>query len=644
MKKLHRKVLCLFLSMIICILSACGQSASVEQNTHQDGNTTEDHEQNSTGSSVVQSEFQLADEYDMVYQNVSSVIDRSNAAADLTTYQYATTTESEPSVYFSTATTGLENGQRVPEVEEGQIIQTDGTYIYALDTTNYLLRIFKTEASTSTIVNEIQVGIPWEDGYENDMQNYVSEEQYPYELYLYEDRLAILCNCYSDSCYADPETGEWKYDYQNYVMVDIYDVSTPAEPQLLCRLGQDGYAGGSQLQGGILYLTTNYTITAADEARPETYIPRLYEGEEASLAEAGNIAILTDAESASYSVVGAYDLTDCVRLSNQNVFGNGGGTFTYLDGTNLYLASVEQVEKGSAPYTDGIYSVVDYVQGDWTRITKLSAQDGTLQTKAACIVQGSADGRFALDSEDGYLRIITSTNQETYSLYTDEEKGFVNSVQTGVSKSQIGLYILDEQLILCGEISQVAPEQGIYLGAFCGEYAYFNATDETIPLLCADLSDPMAPQMVDLEASVELPNCLVPWGENQLLGLRYTEYSDLQVFGGIEILVYDLSNSPQIEIVSQQPLATEESSALYDVKALLLMKNERILGVPEEDGYTLYRYSDETGFTEELSVQDEDGGWSARGLHIGDFLYIFTPSKLTVVQLETMQIQGTIVF
>ena len=143
---------------------------------------------------------------------------------------------------------------QVAGVDEGDIVKTDGKYIYILRGSEMV--VMQADGTDVTDVSNVFVGQDWEQTTTEDGLAH-TQEKLPTELYLSGSR-AVVVSAYSnwtDTGSADDTVTGFG---QDYVAVDIYDVTDPADPTLVQSFGQDGYKIASRMIDGVLYLCSSY--------------------------------------------------------------------------------------------------------------------------------------------------------------------------------------------------------------------------------------------------------------------------------------------------------------------------------------------------------------------------------------------------
>ncbi len=116
-----------------------------------------------------------------------------------------------------------------------------------------------------------------------------------------------------------------------------------------------------------------YVYSEPDENDPVTMCLPL-QGQRASPMAVGDISIMPKVDSASYTVIAVYDMESGSFHLSQSVL--GGGSMVYMNHDTYTLPATHTTTCGE-PYTDGIYTVVEYnntVNTQFTRsVSKITA-------------------------------------------------------------------------------------------------------------------------------------------------------------------------------------------------------------------------------------------------------------------------------
>jgi inhibitor of cysteine peptidase len=515
---------------------------------------------------------------------------------------------------------------QVAGVDEGDVVKTDGTYIYILR--DMELFIVKADGGGSKKLSATTVGTPWKEG------DTGGEEKYPCELYIWGDRLAVLSTYYAWSSY-ELVGGSWYYDDSSRTCLDIYDISDPTAPRLLHELGQDGGYLTSRMIDGNVYLLSNYYVyDEMDEDKPETFVPALYRDGAADLVSADCIAILPEISSTSYTVVSVCDLEQGTIGANQTLL--GGGSTVYMNHDNLYIARSMYDDGASEPYRKGVYTVVDYRSQSNTEISRLALSGGSVELAATGTVPGYLESQFSMDEYDGYLRLVTTVNVSEYSVYTDEEMGFTN-YKWGEDRQTNSLYVLDLDMNMTGSVEELAPDERVYSARFDGDIGYFVTFRETDPLFAVDLSTPTSPKVLSALKIPGFSEYLHVYGQGRLFGLGMAADEETGWTEGMKLSMFDTTDPANVTEKHTLKLNSDYSEALYNHKAILVAPDKDIIGFPADESYDIYGYSDARGFYERASIDSSGWGWNMRGLYAGDYAYIVTDSAVTVLDLTALE-------
>ncbi len=521
---------------------------------------------------------------------------------------------------------------QVEGVDEGDIVKTDGSYIYVLHDLEVV--IYQADGKDTREVSRLLAGREWRQSDDGNS----SSAKYPFELYVSGDRLAVLSSCSESSQYEDSDA-IWRYSGNEYVNLDIYDISNIEKPSQLASLGQDGYNLSSRMKDGRVYVVSNYYVySETDENDPGTYVPRLYTDGKAVAVPAGSICIMPRLDSTSYTVISVYDLEGASMTANQSVL--GGGSTVYMNHDNLFVANSKYQTDADEPYQESIYTVVAYDSYYTTEITRFALSGDGISLAAAGSVPGSLNDQFSLDEFDGYLRLVTSLYKDRYKIYTDEAHGWSNYEWTeDGSTSTNALYVLDENLDQTGSITGLAEDERIYSARFNGDVGYFVTFRQVDRLFAADLSDPANPVILSALKIPGFSDYLHIWTDGRLFGLGRDADAESGKVGGMKLSMFDTADPTDVTEQQTLLLNFDYSVALYNHKAILVSYDKNLIGFPTEKGYAIYGYSDEDGFVQKASLELTNEWYGdARGLFIGDGFYIVTNSSLTILDMDSFSV------
>ena len=513
---------------------------------------------------------------------------------------------------------------QVEGIDEGDIVKTDGTYIYVLNG-SYTLTILRANGADSALMSQTVVGEgtseSWEKGY-----SYMGKD--PREMFVSDGVLAVISDYYNYSSWGD-DGDKWHWDEENYVCVDFFDVSEPAAPRLMASLGQDGNLLGSRLLDGRLYLVTNRWVWDYDEDEVRTFIPCFYEAGAARPMAAGDIAICPGS-STGYVVAGCYDFAGAALEDSQSLLGSG--SEVYMKGDSLYVLGSRWEEQELSSYTESVYTVTQYRSGPVTDIFRFDLGEG-VALAASGSVPGYADSQFSADEYEGYLRFVATRDESNYRIYEDKTYDFRNYVWDE-NGSATGLYILDRDLNLVGSITDLAEGEQVYSARFDGPIAYFSTFRSIDPLFAADCSDPANPVILSALKISGFSEYLHPWASDRLFGFGREADEETGRAGGLKLVMFDTSDKTDVFAAHTLELDDRYSEALYNHRAFFIAPEKNIIGFLAGERYYIFSYDEATGFTA-LGEFDMEGEYNARGLYIGENAYLVGMQRLVALDMDS---------
>lgn len=527
---------------------------------------------------------------------------------------------------------------QVDGVDEGDIVKTDGEYIYLFRNSDFL-EIYRAKGTGTVRVSRTALNIcksvydkaETDDGWLNS-----GSEIYIEDMYLSGDSIIFVA---TENTYEERWSNERGYVYNSEfrTCVFIYDVSVPEAPVLTADIAQDGSYCSGRIYNGVLYLTSRYDVVSGWVFdRPETYIPHVYNYGTPRMLPADSIVKMPDSSDAGYLVVSAIDTATGDQLSTQAILGGGRATM-YMNSECICLASPRWENEVVSTYTESVYSVKEYVSGYKTCLVLLELLDGGTISAASCgEVDGNIIGQFAIDEHGGYLRIVTTSNSSTHKVYTDEQYGFTNYVYPdgGGYRQSTGLYVLDHELNTVGSVTGLSENERVYSVRFDGDVAYFVTYRETDPLFAVDLSRPDSPAVMSALKIPGFSQYLHLYGDGLLFGLGMGESTqDTGIGSVLKLSMFDVSDPYNVTELSTLLLDSSYSEALYNHHAILVSPEKNLIGLCTDAGYELYRYN-EDGFVRAAQF-DIDELYSVRSLYIGDWLYIISPRSISIVSMDS---------
>lgn len=514
---------------------------------------------------------------------------------------------------------------QVAGVDEGDIIKSDGSYIYAL-VYNDLYIIKAQPASDAQIVSKLTF------------------KSRPQNIYVKDDRLVVFGmdeQIYSTKIY---ETFRRR---SSFAFVKVFDIADRQSPSLVRDLEFEGYYLDSRLIGDHLYFITN-NYSYYDPSEP--LLPRVLDRGQVIPEKcdiSGNRCYAPDVyyfnipyDSYNFTSVTAINIKDSGEAINGEVFLLNGGQNVYASAENIYITYTKYLDEYSLQQDirrELIYSRLD--QADKDRITKIEAtenfilsksekkmkiaqiierfisslpdaemkafednfqarmnqkyielakeleqtliykiaiKEGQVEYKASGAVNGQILNQFSMDEYDGYFRIAT-TKSSRWSPFNSEVE----------QESYNNLYVLDENLKLISGLENLATSERIYAVRFMSKRAYMVTFRQVDPVYVIGLDDPRDPKIL---AALKIPgfsNYIHPYDESgqKIIGIgRETELDDKDnvIVKGIKLSLFDFSDLSKPREVSSYIIGDQYSNsiALYDHKAFLYSRAKNILSIP----------------------------------------------------------------
>ena len=404
---------------------------------------------------------------------------------------------------------------QVAGVDEADLVETDGDYLYVLRDQELL--IFDTHsAADAKLVSRTQLDV-WATG-----------------MYLRGDRLTIIgANNLYYPAVGGPATGGiaadmaiWPGNFQSRTNITILDVSNHAAPETVRKLDIDGnYISSRSIDGKIVLIQQNsveapvphFDVIDADGKVVEsvnTQDPVLADGKQAPTFWQSGYKYRVESEE-SYrahlqnEILGALpqfvdtppyptfappspqrllEATDIYKPGADNVWGLTTVTVidstleepTVVDSTAAFDAYASTIYVGANSVylmeNAGTFDAATNTYQAATRIRKFSLGEDGYELAAEGKVRGDVFNQFAVDEHDGYLRVATT--------------------QTWGGNIGNNVYVLQENgktLDVVGKIEGLAPGERIFSTRFMGDTAYVVTFRQIDPLFTIDLSDPTAP-------------------------------------------------------------------------------------------------------------------------------------------------------
>ncbi len=522
-------------------------------------------------------------------------------------------------VNFSTARIGsgpTHSTTNVQEsgVDEADMVETDGEYIYLLQGQELL--IFDARpAEQLKLLSRTKI-----DGYAGG-------------IYLDGDRLTIVSQNSGPVYLADVRfaTNIWPGPTQGKFNVTVLDVADRTSPKLASQIELDGYLVSSRKVEGRLYLTVTNNIDlplplveqiegpngitpgrwqveteAAYRARIRPLLQeKLPHYTVRTVSDPGTPQLLS-APTDIYKPTGADDLslTSVVVVDTRaakpapigaaSVMG-ATGQMIYSSENNLYVLSSRWLNDPAGFGTTK------------TEIRKFHFTPTGIELAATGEVEGSVLNQFSLSEHAGYLRVVTT--------------------ESWGPSSRNNLFVLGEQgteLTIVGALRDLAPGERVFSARLMGNRGFIVTFRQVDPLFTLDLTDPTNPRVV---GELKLPgfsNYLQVLDANTLLGIGRDADPVTGQPSVLMVTIFDVSDQAAPRVKDQFKFAPGVwSTADYDHHKVLYDSEYHTLAIPVD-----------SGFTEIPFDSNGDGEFDTRISRIDSALWVFDVSPSLGIELR----------
>lgn len=399
------------------------------------------------------------------------------------------------------------------DVDEGDIIKTDGNYLYIAN---------KGENNSVSIVDVTK------DKMTESAQIDLKETENVEEIYLNGNKLVIVGNLRTEV----EEAKEYRTQYEVvgdclYMVADsfvkVYDIADRKAPKLVTEYSQQGTYDNSRMIGTKLYTISEYRVNVYSDDYRDGCIPEVTINDVCEPIPAGCISIIEESPSTTYAVITTLDLSKDADPESEAILGEC--NHLYASSKGLFLCEIT----GNATQ-------------DTTKIYKFDYTDTGVEYKCTGKVNGYINNQFSMSYDGEYFRIATTANNA-------KVNGEV--VFFSIDDRTNNLYILNNEMKIVGKVEDLAKGELIESVRFVGNMAYVVTFRQTDPLFVIDLTDPENPTV---KGELKIPGFseyLHPITENLLVGVG-KDGTETGTNGDCKVSLFDVTD----------PYAPKETVAL----------------------------------------------------------------------------------
>ena len=552
-------------------------------------------------------------------------------------------------------------------VDEGDVVKTDGEYIYIVNDKKSVVNIVKAQGKETKKIAKIKI-------------KYNKEDLNVKEIYYADNKLIVISGVYEDDVLYGIEDsvtskGCGVNNGKSITIISVYDITDRSNPKLIKQNTQQGDFDSSKLSGNYVYTISEANVNITD--KKDSCVPEINE----KPMDYSKIYLPNKIDDCSYTIITVMDINNPDKFYDQTAIA-GNVQNVYVSENNIYLIDDEYEEIDISDTKKGknilkkknigklqeskknlsakeIKKVKKAYGGeyDWSKVTetrkigyfksqiktnivKYSYKDGKLNFVNENSVEGYVDSNLSFDEKAECLRFVSSNSTSSYAgerTVLKDGKGKIiseNIVNTNDYEKYYeeevldnNVYVLDENLKEVASIKGLAKNESVYAVRYLGNYGYFVTYENTDPLFTVDFSDMKNPKIV---GKLKLPgysDYLHFYDENSMLGLGMENDNYLK------LEMYNVSNGKAKQISKKVLKRYMYSDALHDYKSIIVDKEKNLIGFKAtlsngnyEDVYVLYRFENNK-FKKLAEVSLSGESCAVRGLYIDNYFYIVTLGK-----------------
>ncbi|MEP3482461.1 MAG: beta-propeller domain-containing protein [Fuerstiella sp.] len=551
---------------------------------------------------------------------------------------------------------------QVAGVDEADIVETDGTFIYTLSGSQLIIIRAATDDVPAEIVSQVTL------------------ESRPQSMFLTDGRLTVISSTDSHSTiYALSESTP--ATSTNQTRLTVFDISDASQPTVIDETIVDGQFDSARAVGNSVYLVvrnnrlsylpdlnivpiqneflaTNLSFNWRYETRQE-YVdrvtsitneripPSIYQrstqdGPTQQFVRLGWLEEFNSSVSIQPEALVSVLKFDLEHLESgvEDVISHRtssfGQTFTYATADALYLSS--QQYQFATRITTFPLDVLRVADVPTTLIQKIDLTGDTLRIAATGTIPGAVESQFSLDEHNGYLRVVTTT-------------GFGSSQNDWANH----LFVLENvgtELIEVGSITDLAPTERIFSARFDGDRGWMVTFRQTDPVFSFDLSDPTNPVVTGELKIPGFSDYLQLIDDDHLLAIGRNATDEGRALE-VQVSLFNIAdpeNPALLHRYSFDPTRWGASEASNNHLAFNYLPEDQILAIPfnmyndfqlvmlNVDPVEGISLAGDIGENEPVDGSSEADKYQTpvrRSVQIGDRLYAISATHVQVIHLDS---------
>ena len=326
-------------------------------------------------------------------------------------------------------------------VDEGDVVKTDGEYIYIVNDKKSVVNIVKAQGKETKKIAKIKI-------------KYNKEDLNVKEIYYADNKLIVISGVYEDDVLYGIEDsvtskGCGVNNGKSITIISVYDITDRSNPKLIKQNTQQGDFDSSKLSGNYVYTISEANVNITD--KKDSCVPEINE----KPMDYSKIYLPNKIDGGSYTVITVMDINNPDKFYDQTAIA-GNVQNVYVSENNIYLIDDEYEEIDISDTKKGknilkkknigklqeskknlsakeIKKVKKAYGGeyDWSKVTetrkigyiksqiktnivKYSYKDGKLNFVNENSVEGYVDSNLSFDEKAECLRFVSSNSTSSY--------------------------------------------------------------------------------------------------------------------------------------------------------------------------------------------------------------------------------------